>query len=169
MIINGGARSNAGFFASHLMRADHNERVEVRDMRGLLAENVPDALREMAAFACGTLCKNWFYHADINIREGELLSPEQWAKAADTLEHELGLSGQPRFIVEHEKNGRTHQHIVWSRIDQDSMTTISDSHNYRRHETVARALEQAFEHEPTRGTLSRVQQPPVKRRQSGGR
>ena len=155
MIINGGSRSNGRFFASHLMRADHNERVEVRDIRGLLADNVPSALREMQTMACGTLCKNWFYHADINTREDEHLTPAQWVEAADALERELKLTGQPRFIVEHEKNGRTHQHIVWSRIDLESMTAISDSHNYLRHETVARALEKAFEHLPTPGALSR--------------
>ena len=155
MIINGGSRSNGGFFATHLMRVDHNERVDVRDMRGLAAENVPDALREMAAVACGTRCKNFFYHADINTRADEVLTPEQWNQAVDALERELGLDGQPRFIVEHQKEGRIHQHIVWSRIDAETMTAIPDSHNYRKHEAVARAMEQAFDHTPTPGTLSR--------------
>jgi len=155
MIINGGSRSNGGFFASHLMRADHNERVEIRDMRGLLADNVPDAFREMQAVACGTRCKNFFYHADINTRDGELLSPEQWEQTVDALERELGLSGQPRFVVEHEKNGRTHQHVIWSRIDLSSMKAIPDSLNYAAHERVATELEKAFEHRATKRALTR--------------
>ncbi|WP_449411287.1 relaxase/mobilization nuclease domain-containing protein [Methylobacterium komagatae] len=37
-------------------------------------------------------------------------------------ESKLGLSGQPRAIVFHEKEGRRHAHCVWSRIDAGSMT-----------------------------------------------
>jgi hypothetical protein len=49
-------------------------------------------------------------------------------------------------VVVHEKEGREHCHIVWSRIDLDKMRTISDSHNYRTHEIVARDLEREFGH-----------------------
>ena len=66
----------------------------------------------------GTKCTNYFYQANINPREDEHLTPAQWREAVDTLEKNLGLTGQPRFVVEHEKEGRTHRHIVWSRIDR---------------------------------------------------
>ena len=153
MIINGGSRSNGGFFARHLMRADHNERVEVVEIRGLGAENIRDAFREMKAIASGTRCTNYFYHANINTREDELLTPEQWTLAADTLERELGLTGQARFVVAHDKDGRSHRHVVWSRIDADSMTAISDSLTYPKHESAARELEQAFGHEAVPSVL----------------
>jgi hypothetical protein len=155
MIINGGSRSNGSFFARHLMRADDNEQVSVIEMRGLGAETVPDAFREMRAVASGTRCTNYFYHANLNTRADERLTPEQWAQAVDALESELQLTDQPRFIVEHEKEGRIHRHVVWSRIDADTMTAISDSHNYRRHEEVATALEEAFGHEATARALTR--------------
>lgn len=156
MIINGASRSNGAFFSRHLMRADENEHVTVREMRGFAyAEDVPTAFQEMRDLAGGTRCKNFFYHANINTRADEHLTPEQWAQAVDTLEGALQLDGQPRFIVEHEKEGRIHRHVIWSRIDPDSMTAISDSHNYRTHELVATQLEEAFGHEATARALTR--------------
>ena len=117
MIINGASRSNGAFFSRHLMRADQNERVSVVELRGLAyAQDVPGAFREMKELAAGTSCKNYFYHANINTRPDEVLTPEQWAQAVDALERALQLDGQPRVIVEHDKEGRTHRHVVWSRI-----------------------------------------------------
>ncbi|MFC7694106.1 relaxase/mobilization nuclease domain-containing protein [Paeniroseomonas aquatica] len=156
MIINGSSRSNGAFFSRHLMRADQNERVAVVDMRGLAyADDVPTAFREMKELAAGTQCKNYFYHANLNTRADEQLTPEQWAQAVDALEGALQLEGQPRFIVEHEKEGRTHRHVIWGRIDSDTNTAISDSHNYRTHEEVAASLEEAFGHEATVRALTR--------------
>jgi hypothetical protein len=153
MIINGSSRSNGKFFASHLLRADHNERVEVVEIRGLMAETVPAAFREMEAVASGTNCKNYFYHANLNTRADEQLTREQWAEAVDILEKELGLTGQPRFVVEHTKEGRTHQHVVWSRINTDNWKAISDSLTYQKHEQAARQIEQRFGHQEVPSVL----------------
>jgi len=153
MIINGGSRSNGAFFSKHLSRADQNEQVQVVEIRGLAAQTIGGAFHEMQAVASGTRCKNYFYHANINTRDNELLTPAQWEQAVDTLENELGLTGQPRLVVEHEKEGRTHRHVVWSRINPDSMTAISDSLTYPKHEQAARKLEVAFGHEPVASVL----------------
>ena len=150
MIINGGSRSNGRYFAGHLMRADENERVQVVEMRGLAADTLPEAFREMHGLASAE-CKNYFYHANLNTRVDEHLTPEQWDHAVDALEHELNLDGHARFVVEHEKDGRTHRHVVWSRIDPDTLTATSDSNNYAAHERAARALEVEFGHEAVRG------------------
>lgn len=155
MIISGGSRSNWRFFSKHLMNGKDNERVSTVEFRGVAGENVLDALREMDALASGTRCKNFFYHADINPREDEHLTPEQWERAVDTLENNLGLEGHSRFIVEHEKAGRTHRHIIWSRIDVDTMTAVSDSQNYAAHELTARALEREFGQEGVTGAHNR--------------
>src|ERR1700761_4441948 len=156
MIINGGSRCNGAFFAWHLMRADQNERVAIADMRGFAyATDVQEAFREMHDLAAGTQCRNYFYHANINTRTDEVLTPEQWLQAVDRLEEELNLQGQPRFIVQHVKDGRVHEHVVWGRIDCESMTAISDSHNYRKHELVATELEQRFGHQATERALTR--------------
>jgi hypothetical protein len=140
VIIGGGSRSNWRYFSRHLTNAKDNERVTLIEVRGLAADNVRDALREMHAVASGTQCENFFYHADLNPREDEHLTPEQWEMAVDTLEKNLGLEGHSRFVIEHEKNGRIHRHVVWNRIDPDSMTAVSDYRNFAAHERTAREL-----------------------------
>lgn len=149
MIIKGGSRKSGQFFAKHLMKAEDNERVEITEMRGLYADNLTEAFREMRLVAAGTRAENFFYHASLNPREDEHLTPEQWDFAVDRLEHNLGLDGHARFQVEHEKEGRAHRHIVWSRIDPDTMTATSDSNNYLAHDKTRAELEQEFHHEPT--------------------
>jgi hypothetical protein len=79
------------------------------------------------------------------------MTPEQWQQAVDRLERELDLTDQPRAVVAHVKEGRAHVHVVWSRIDLETMKAIPDSHNYRRHEIVARELEQEFGHARVQG------------------
>lgn len=153
MIISDGSRCNWRFFARHLMRTDENERVKVMEIRGLAGDTPMEALREMNTLATDTRTKNFFYHANINPREDERLTPEQWEEAVDRLEKNLGLEGQSRIVVEHEKQGRVHRHGIWSRIEPDTLTAISDSHNFAKHAATSRELEKEFELEPVRGIL----------------
>ena len=152
MVIKGKSVAGAARLAAHLERTDTNERMEVLELRGVAADDLRGALREMEAVASGCPnCQKPFYHASINTRADEHLTPQQREQAIDRLEKELGLTGQPRAVVAHVKEGREHCHIVWSRIDLETMRTISDSHNYRKHEIVARELERAFGHERVQG------------------
>ena len=69
-------------------------------MRGVAGETLADALYEMEAVASGCPnCKKPFYHASINTRADERLTPEQRMQAIDRLEKDLGLTGQPRAVV----------------------------------------------------------------------
>ena len=154
MVIKGGSISGAARFAAHLERTDTNEiRNEVIEMRDVAAADLRGALREMEAVASACPnCKKPLYQASINTQAKERMTDEQRMQAVDRLEKELGLTGQPRVVVVHEKNdGREHCHVVWSRIDLDKMRTISDSHNFRKHEIVARELEREFGHERVQG------------------
>lgn len=160
MIVSGGSRKNWRFFSKHFLNTRDNDRVRVVEFRGVRADNIRDAFREMEAVASGTRCENFFYHADLNPREDETLSPEQWERAVDILEQHLGLDGQPRFVVEHEKAGRTHRHVVWSRIDVDSMTARSDSLTFRKHEAAAREIEREFDLEPVESVLVKDRETP---------
>ena len=160
MIVKGNSYSSASFWSMHLMRRDTNEEVRVVEMRGLTADTVRDALYEMRAIGQGAGVEKAFYIVSLNTKADEPLTPEQWSWAADRVERELGFEGQARFIVEHTKAGadgvaRTHQHIAWLRIDVDTMRGISDSHNYRKHEIAARAIEQEFDLTPVESTLTR--------------
>jgi len=153
MIINGGSRSNGEFFAKHLTNGENNERVTLCEMRNLIATSIPDAFREMEAVALATFCKNYFYHANINPRQDELLTAEQWQIAVDTLERHLGLTGTSRFVVEHFKAARTHRHVIWSRIDVNVMRAVPMTDDYEKHQRVSRELEKAFGLKPERSVF----------------
>jgi hypothetical protein len=152
VIINGGSRAGAGELAAHLGRSDTNEAVEVLEIRGLPTGNLRDALRQMEGIAAGTNCRKSLYHANIDPDPGEaaLTEAQQW-HAIERLEQRLRLRGHPRVVVAHLKQGRSHLHVVWSRIDQSTMKAVHDGHNYRLHEAVSRELEQEFGHRRVQG------------------
>jgi len=131
------------------MKAEDNERVTIAEMKGLYAEDLPEAFRELKALAAGSRGKDYFYHASLNPREDERLTPEQWDFAVDRLEHNLGLDGHARFQIEHVKEGREHRHIVWSRVNPETLTLANHWRNYEAHDKTRAELEQAFNHEPT--------------------
>jgi len=151
MIIKGKSRSGPGALAAHLGNAEKNERVSLLETRGTVSKELRGALVEMDAYAAGTRCERPLYHAAISPGPPHRLSPEQRAEAIDALEDKLGLTGHARAVVLHEKYGREHIHVVWSRMDTEQMRSVSDSHNYRKHEEVARDLERRFGHERVQG------------------
>jgi hypothetical protein len=113
VIIKGGAAGNVGWWSKHLERDDTNDRAEVMEISGLLATNLPTALREMQAMAAQSRSHgNFMYQANINPDTDERLTPVQWKEAVDTLENHLGLGGHQRVVVEHEKDGRVHRHVT---------------------------------------------------------
>ncbi len=143
MIIKGRSTGGAGRIAAHVQSGE-NERVEVKELRGVMTDNLCAALRQMETAAKCTAARKALYHASINPRAGENLTNEQWVRAIDRLEAGLGLAGQPRAVVAHVKDGREHRHVIWSRIDLARGRVISDSHNFRKHEEAARDLEREF-------------------------
>jgi hypothetical protein len=151
MVIKGTSCAGAGRIAAHLSCTETNERNELHELRGVAAEDLRGALREMEAVAKGARSKRPFYHASINTPVHERLTDEQRAHAIDRLEAALGLAGQPRVVVIHRKAGRDHTHIVWSRVEIEHMRAISDSHNFAKHERVARELEGEFGHARVQG------------------
>jgi hypothetical protein len=151
MIIKGKSRAGPQQLATHLGNAEKNERVSLIETRGTVAQDLRGALVEMDACAIGTKCERSLYHAAISPEPPHVLTPEQRAEAIDALEKKLGLDGHARVVVMHEKLGRQHIHVVWSRIDLAKMRSVSDSHNYRKHEEVARDLERRFGHDRVQG------------------
>ncbi len=150
MIIKGRPAGNVGWWAQHLAREDTNDRAEVKEITGLLSEDLPRTLREMQAVASGSRSHgNFMYCANINPEAHEHLTEEQWREAVDTLEKNMGLEGHQRVVVEHEKDGRTHRHIVWNRVDAETLRVVDVGGNYYAHERTARELEQRFDLTPT--------------------
>ncbi len=153
MIIKGKSRAGPSALAAHLGNAEKNERVALLETKGTVANDLRGALIEMDAYASGTRCEKSLYHAAISPEPPHRLSQEQRIEAVNALEERLGLNGHARVVVMHEKLGRQHLHVVWSRIDLDKMKSVSDSHNYRKHEEVSRDLERRFGHDKIRGAL----------------
>jgi Relaxase/Mobilisation nuclease domain len=151
VIIKGGARGNGAQLGRYLVTPGQNERIQVIEVRGTVADDVPGAVREMDAVSLCTQCTRPLYHASINTPVTERLSPEQRSIAIDRLEAALGFTGQPRVVVVHEKGGREHTHIVWSRTDIEHQRAIRIDHNFRKHELVARELEREFGHARVQG------------------
>jgi hypothetical protein len=151
VIIKGKSRNGGAALARHLSRTDTNERAEVLEVRGTVAQDLRGAFQEMEAVASGTNCQKSLYHANIDPDARFPMTREQWREAIDAVEKKMGLTDQPRAVVIHVKQGREHCHVVWSRIDTERMTAISDGHNYRKHEEVCRDLERRFGHERVQG------------------
>lgn len=150
MIIKGSSRGNPTQLTRHLLRTDTNERVtvlEVQNPSGSLAE----ALDDWQLLAGLTRGQKGLYHANIDPDARYAMTPEQWQRAADVLEEELGFKGQPRAIVMHEKHGRQHIHVVWQRTDIEREILLTDSHNYKAHERASAQLEKEFGHENVPG------------------
>lgn len=149
MIIKGKSRAGPSQLAHHLGRADTNERVEILQLDS--AGTPEQAFRDWQTYTLATKGKLGLYHANIDPDTKYEMTPEQWTRAVEILEEELGLQGQPRAVVMHEKNGREHLHVVWARADMGTMTLRSDSMNYQAHERASLRMEQEFGHEHVPG------------------
>lgn len=121
MILKGSQRGSAIELGHHLLKAE-NEHVELHELRGFMSDDVLGALKEAQAVACGTRCRQPLFSVSFNPPEREVVSVEAFERAIEQVEAANGLSGQPRAIVFHEKEGRRHAHCVWSRIDAETMT-----------------------------------------------
>jgi hypothetical protein len=150
MIIKGSSRAGPSQLSRHLQRTDTNERVKILQLDSP-TESLAEALRDWQLIASGTRGSKGLYHANIDPDTRYTMTPEQWRRSVDVLEQELGLTGQPRAIVMHEKNGRAHIHVVWQRTDIDTMTLVPDGNNYYAHERASLALEKEFGHEHVPG------------------
>lgn len=131
MILVGSQRGGAGALARHLLNDRDNDHVEVLELRGFVSEDLEGALKEIQAVSLGTQCRQFLFSLSLNPPKDGGATLEDMMAAADQAEARLGLSGQPRALVCHEKEGRRHVHAVWSRIDVAEMKAIplSFSHN----------------------------------------
>jgi len=112
--------------ATHLLNEHDNEVMEVADIRGAIAMDLHGAFAEWEAQAHAlTRCENYLYSLSINPDpQQEPLSREEYMDYIQRTEEKLGLTGQPRAVVFHNKYGREHCHVVWSRIDADNEKAV---------------------------------------------
>lgn len=145
----------------HLLRTDENDHVEVHQIRGFVARDVVDALREAQAVSRGTRCKQFMFSLSLSPPETETVANATFERAIDEIEQALGLMGQPRVVVFHEKNGRRHSHCVWSRVDGQLMKAINLSHYKLRLQDMSRKLYLEHGWRMPRGLVSQAERDPL--------
>ncbi len=139
MILVGSQRSGAKALAQHLLK-EENEHVEVHELRGFASDDLTGALQEAQAISKGTRCKQYLYSLSLNPPLGESVPTKTFEDAIQRAEDRLGLTDQPRAIVFHEKQGRRHCHVVWSRIDADEMKAVPLPFTKQKLQELAREL-----------------------------
>src|SRR5665213_2725917 len=146
MIAKGKSRAEPAQLASYLLRVhtrDGDQRVEVLEL-----QSGTDSLRETFldwhSVGLGTRGEKTLYHAQISPAPGYAMTTEQWKRTADILGEELGLKDHDRVLVLHDKGEHPHLHVVWQRVDVETMTMWDDGHNYMKHERASRRMELEF-------------------------
>jgi hypothetical protein len=122
MILKGSQRGGAADLAAHLLKTDDNEHVRIHELRGFASDDLKGAFQEAEAISRGTKCRQYLFSLSLSPPESARVAASDFEAAIDRIEDRLGLAGQPRAIVFHEKEGRRHAHCVWSRIDGQTMT-----------------------------------------------
>ena len=140
MILKGSQRAGGAQLAAHLLNDRDNDHVRVFDLRGFVAADLHGAVHETQAIAQGTRCQQYLFSLSLNPPKGAEVGEAEFERAADEAERRLGLSGQPRAIVLHEKEGRRHAHVVWSRIDADRMRAVNMAHFKTKLNALAKEL-----------------------------
>ncbi len=116
MIIKASQRGFARKLGHHLLNVEDNEHVEVHSTSGFVSSDVLGALDEAEAIAKGTRCRQYLFSISLSPPKGERADIETYETALSMIEEKMGLEGQPRIVLFHEKNGRRHGHAVYSRI-----------------------------------------------------
>ncbi len=124
MIIKASQRSGGQNLASHLLKAE-NEHVHVHEVRGFISDDLHEAFAEIHAISQATNCKQYLFSVSLNPPQNGQVHTDVFIKTADEIEKKLGLQDQARAIVFHEKEGRRHAHLVWSRIDETELKAIN--------------------------------------------
>lgn len=140
MILKASQRSGAKQLGLHLTKTEENEHVEIHEVSGFVDDTLMGAMKEAYALSLGTKCKQYLFSVSLNPPIGEDVRIETFEHALSMIEERTGLTGQPRIVVFHEKEGRRHCHAVWSRIDAETMTAKPLPHFKLKLRDVAKQL-----------------------------
>lgn len=166
-----GSVSHARQLGQHLLKRDENELVQVHELSGVATQDLIKGLADMQRLSELTQGKTGLFHVAINPQahhSGEL-TPEQWEGCLSKIENEFSLSGQPRAVVQHIKDGRSHYHVVYQLTDPDTCKLKRLSMFKIRCKSLGESLERELGHErtnrePSRKSYSRDEQQQAKRR-----
>jgi hypothetical protein len=161
MILKASQRAGGLQLAYHLMNVSDNDHVEIHDLRGFIGETLDAAFVEAYAVSRGTKCRQFLFSLSLSPPETEIVPVDVFEKAIEKIETKIGLAGQPRAIVFHEKEGRRHAHCVWSRIDTDTMTAINLPHFKRKLCDISRELYLEHNWQMPRGLMNAAERDPL--------
>jgi hypothetical protein len=91
-------------------------------------------------------------HVSLSAAPGEHLSDDQWREIGQRYLHGMGLDANQYLITRHLDTEHEHVHLLVNRVRFDGEVT-SDSHDYRRHEILMRAIERDFSLQPVRPSI----------------
>jgi hypothetical protein len=157
MNIKGRPRGGAAQLAAHVQKAE-NESVRIVGIDGLAARDIEGALIEMDAQGAALRTDKTLYHGIISPEPGKdfAMTEADWDFTRKAFLKGMGFEGQPFVEIEHEKFGkdgvlRRHRHIIVGLTDLEHNRAIPTSHNFRKHEEIARYCERELGHEHVQG------------------
>lgn len=160
MIIKASQRGGYRNLANHLTNTQDNDHVTLYETRGMVGNSLHAALAEIDAVSQGTRCRQPMFSVSFNPPEYADVTHEQFEQAFEKLEAKLGLENQPRAVVFHEKEGRRHCHVVWSRILIDDMKAINMSYFKEKCTDVSRELFREHGWDMPRGLVKKEERDP---------
>jgi len=161
VILKASQRGGSAQLAHHLLRTDENDHVYIHEIRGFVASDLHGAFKEAHAISRGTRCRQFLFSLSLSPPERESVPVEVFEGAIKAVEEKIGLSGQPRAIVFHEKEGRRHAHCVWSRIDAENMKAINLPHFKWKLQDISRQLYLENEWHMPRGLVNSKDKSPL--------
>jgi hypothetical protein len=91
-------------------------------------------------------------HVSLSAAPGEHLSDDQWREIGQRYLHGMGLDANQYLVTRHLDTEHEHVHLLVNRVRFDGEVT-SDSHDYRRHEILMRAIERDYSLQPVRPSI----------------
>ncbi len=161
MILKASQRSGGTQLAIHLLKTDENEHVEIHEVSGFMSDTPMEAFNEAYAISRGTKCKQFLFSLSLSPPENESVPVEIFEKAIADIENKIGLTGQARVIVFHEKEGRRHAHCVWSRIDVEKMKAINLPYFKLKLRDISRELYLEHGWQMPRGLVNSIERNPL--------
>lgn len=154
MVIRGNTRGNGSQLGQYLLTMKDNDHIQILEVAGrhYASEGyLHDVIFGMQLNSELTKSVKGLYHAQINPSENEskTMTPEDWVKAADILEKELGFDNQTRILVLHEKKGRIHAHVVWDRYDVSLGKMKQVDFSRLAQDRARKTMETTFNHQAT--------------------
>ena len=140
MILKGSQRGGAFNLAQHLLNDRENDHVTVHSVEGFVAPDLTGALMEIYAVSRATKCRQYMFSLSLSPPKDATVTLQDFENAVNQAAEKLGLHGQPRVILFHEKQARLHCHAVFSRIDVDAMKAINLPFYKERLNALAREL-----------------------------